>query len=56
MTTPAFAPGLGGRRPSPDERAAAARLREILAARGGEGATLSILGDDGSPDNHTPHS
>jgi excisionase family DNA binding protein len=49
MTMPAFAQELGGRLPSPNERAAANQLRQIIAAHSAGDATLRVLEDDEKP-------
>lgn len=49
MTTPAFAKGLGGTLPSSSEKAAANKLRKILAAHAGRDVTLRVPDDAAKP-------
>jgi hypothetical protein len=43
MTVPAFARKLGGRLPSPTEKAAANQLRKLLASQGAGDAHLKVI-------------
>lgn len=49
MTIPAFAEEIGARLPSASEKAAANRLRQIIAVHADGDATLRVLGDDRQP-------
>jgi excisionase family DNA binding protein len=49
MTLPAFAEELGGSLPSASEKAAANRLRKILAAHASGDAKLRVLDDNNEP-------
>lgn len=49
MTLSAFAQELGGRLPSADERAAANRLRTIIATHAAGDATLRVLDEETKP-------